>query len=640
MDYSEYNNDSYVRDIVKSLNNKVKRVALYCRCSTDKEVQINAIEIQEQELKREAEGKGWLVVKVYKENISGTTEEHRLQYKAMLNEMSADIFDILMIKDTDRLMRDNYQWYKFIDTLTNNNKLLFVSMANKFYEPWNDELLYGIRMTQNSEFSRNMSRKIYRAHKTRQINKTSPNITVCPYGWNRIDKNTFEINEKEADYIRQAYELLRQGYGFYSIANIMKERGALGRHAGKPRKNKDGTVTISTGYIDAYVWRKILLSTRMYGTVIMNTTNSNFKRKGRMKLPEEEWIYYDNVLPAIVDKEYWDEIMCIYNERSDHTPPGKHRRNNDRIGIHTFSNKIYCGYCGNKYYRLNNYVDKNGKRHIRWICSLRLHLGSKDCKNTMIDENNLRELLSAEILKQNKELTQNIEELTEHVRVKLLKVMAEDEKDVDELEMLIERTNSKRKVLLEKLMNEVISNEEYKSGLSIIESTIENAETEILLIKSISKKYDSIEDRIKYLELHKVIQEVVLKNIESCITKITITGDDCECELDKEKLLKVYGASDLDTVDDEKLDGTLKLRFRYNKSTVYTRHRKAVTIGVVDCILKYKGMTVQEIADALNEKHSYVYTSILQLKSNGVLERTGQNWIINEGEWNKYKQNL
>ena len=116
MDYIDYINDDYVSNILKSLNNRVKRVALYCRCSTEKEVQLNAIEIQEQELIREAEAKGWLVVRVYKENISGTTEEHRLKYKAMLNDMSTDLFDILIIKDTDRLMRDNFQWYKFIDT--------------------------------------------------------------------------------------------------------------------------------------------------------------------------------------------------------------------------------------------------------------------------------------------------------------------------------------------------------------------------------------------------------------------------------------------------------------------------------------------------------------------------------------------
>lgn len=640
MDYSEYSNDSYVKEKLSELRGKTKRVALYCRCSTEKEAQLNAIEIQEQELKREAEDKGWSVVRIYKENISGTTEEHRIQYKAMINEMSTDMFDILMIKDTDRLMRDNFQWYKFIDTMTENNKLLFISMANKFYEPWNDELLYGIRMTQNTEFSRNMSRKIYRAHKTRQLNKTSPNITVCPYGWNKVDKNTFEINEEEANYIRQAYELLRQGYGFYSIANIMKERGAVGRNAGKTHKNPDGTVTIVTGYISDSTWRSILLSTRTYGTVIMNTTRSDFKKHKRKNLPEEEWIYFDNALPPIVSKEYWDEIMSLYDKRSDHSQLGIHKRNSEKVGKHSLSNKIYCAHCGNKFYRIGKYTDSNGVEHVHWKCSLSTSMGWGVCKNTVIDEDRLKEILRNEIIKQNTALTQNMKELLEHVKVNLLKVMAEGKRDVEELEMLIKNTDSKRRILLEKLMDGVISNEEYKSGLNIIESTVKDTEEEILRVKSVSENYDNVEERIKSLKLHKVIQEVVMKNIESCITKITVTDGDCECLLDRDKIKRVYGVCGIDTIDDTELDNTLRLEFKYTKSTAYTRHRKDVTTRVVEHIIKDGNTTIHEIADTLNEKCSYVYTSITQLKKNGVLDIAKGKWVVNMNAWSKYEQTL
>ena len=64
-------------------------------------------------------------------------------------------------------------------------------------------------------------------------------------------------------------------------------------------KGTSGTRSMEPGMISATWWRNgCIYNPRMHGTIVMNKDNMNFWTKKREQNPEEEWIYYENALPA------------------------------------------------------------------------------------------------------------------------------------------------------------------------------------------------------------------------------------------------------------------------------------------------------------------------------------------------------
>ena len=205
-----------------------ERVGIYNRCSTEEEAQMNALSIQAAESREIAQEMGWSIAEQYIESESGTTSERRMEYRKLLEDMEREKFDIVMIKSIDRLMRSARDWYIFLDKLTRNHKRLYIYMDHKFYTP-DDSFITGIKAMMAEDFSRELSKKIKHAHEGRQKNKSGFNITVPMFGWNKIGKNKYEINEEEAENYRMAFAMVKEGKGFYTIANYMYEKGVRGK---------------------------------------------------------------------------------------------------------------------------------------------------------------------------------------------------------------------------------------------------------------------------------------------------------------------------------------------------------------------------------------------------------------------------
>ena len=110
------------------------RAAIYNRCSTEEEAQINALAIQAEESREIVLAKDWEITAQYIESESGTTSHKRSEYQQLMDDIETDLFDVVVIKSIDRLMRSAKDWYIFIDKLTKNNKKLYIYIDNKFYK--------------------------------------------------------------------------------------------------------------------------------------------------------------------------------------------------------------------------------------------------------------------------------------------------------------------------------------------------------------------------------------------------------------------------------------------------------------------------------------------------------------------------
>ena len=472
----------------------MERAVIYNRCSTEEEAQINALEIQAQESREIVSCQGWILVEQYIESQSGTTVDKRSEYKRLLADMETDRFDIVVIKSIDRLMRSAMDWYSFIDRLTTNHKRLYIYIDHKFYTP-DDSLLTGIKAILAEDFSRELSKKIKNAHRRRQQKQTGYNITVPIFGWDKVSKDVYVINEKEAEAYRLAFSLAEQGMGFYSIANQMYDMGILGKNGNR---------------ISDVQWRNMLYSPRAHGAVRLHTAEYDFEAKQKVKLPKQEWIYIENALPPIISKEYHEKVlekMAVRSKEYRNTKRGKgdlmegvsHCK---KMGQYALSGKLYCGECGAVYYRTVVH-GKHGSR-IVWRCSTALKNGRKTqgrpqgCNNVNVEEEwVLRELGNVAATYYPIPIN-TLKSLVEEILFYIKKGICQnyDKNEKVRLKKELKKMEKKRDIVLEKLIDEVISDTDFVKLNENIMGCINEMQKKINDISDKEKEYIDYDKRL------------------------------------------------------------------------------------------------------------------------------------------------
>ena len=486
------------------------RVGIYNRCSTEDELQVNALEIQAMESLEIAKAMGWKVVRHYVESRSGTTSHKRSEYQKLLQDMEENVFDIIMIKSIDRLTRSTKDWYIFLDKLITNQKQLYLYIDQKFYTS-EDSLLAGIKAILAEDFSRELSKKIKNAHHRRQEKKTGFNITVPMFGWDKVGKDQYVLNEKEAEAYRGAFVMAEEGKGFYTIANQMYAKGI---------RSKTG------GRISEVQWRKMLYSPRAHGTVILHTKEYDFERKRKNQIPEEEWIVIEHALPAIVKKEYQDSVLKKIKERSRTNV--SHNFMKHKKKKYMLSGKVFCSQCGKPYYRRTISV-KNEKKNI-WVCSTALKEGREKCQCNRICEQELLNKIREKYKSYYEKCWENEMKVLEHLQHLLKRAINEDENlaRIKKCEKEWMKAKKKKEQLFEKMINGIVDEADFMLWNKKIEEEIEILYIELNRMKESKKDYINVNERIQKIK-ERVTEEIyelaIVKSLIERIERIVVLKD-------------------------------------------------------------------------------------------------------------------
>lgn len=178
------------------------RAVFYARVSTAEEEQLNAIELQIEENRNAIARHKWKKVDEYIDRSkSGTMVKGRDDYQRLFEDLLSDKFDIVVIKDQERLMRNTLDWYLFINRLVQTGKLLYMYLDDKFYSP-DDALITGIKAIIAEEFSRNLSKKLHNYHdgriaKAREGKEIDLQGSGNVFGWDKVD-GKYVINPEQA----------------------------------------------------------------------------------------------------------------------------------------------------------------------------------------------------------------------------------------------------------------------------------------------------------------------------------------------------------------------------------------------------------------------------------------------------------
>ena len=459
------------------------KVVFYSRVSTEEEKQLNALSKQIQELTDYIHSQpDWVLVDKYvDEGISGTSSKGRHEYNRLYNDLLTDKFDIVVIKDQSRLMRNVLDWYLFLDRVLKNGKQIYMYLDHSFYTPDN-AFLSGIKAMMAEEYSRDLSKKIRSAAQRSQKNGTV-------YGNNRMlgykqEGGKLTIIEEEAEIVRQVFEWYIQGDGFRVIQQKLLDKG----------------ITSTTGTPFSLSTLKRMIRQEKYkGLLISGKRRKNFETKQMVDVPESEWIVIPNGVPAIVSEEVWEKAnQCLKERCIENGAEYAKTRGVFQGNTYPLSGKIYCGKCGKVYWH-DCYTTKVNKLYrSTWECSTYKSYGSKQpngCQNRILHNNVIMSKLRDVLFNAHINQTE-IKKTLDILKISLQNTGRNPQIILDKNTKLIKR----RDKLLEMLLDEVITKDEYTQKKLELDTQIDNNKEEYAKILSETKNEISIDDRLKAIE--------------------------------------------------------------------------------------------------------------------------------------------
>lgn len=609
------------------------RVAIYNRVSTEKKVQMEALDVQVAYTRKLVEDNHLTIVDQYIEPETGTEAEHRLEYQRMIRDIKADRIDLVVVKCSDRLCRDQAEWHNFVKLHLQKKFQLYFYLDDHIYDHERDDIKYSVQAIVDAEQSKITSKKIRDIHSNRQIYATgSKALHICRplYGWDRnvefIDENTkrvwWTVNEKEATELRYALSLVEQGIGFYRLANIMYDRGV--RSKGTTGYHKMPSVRIA-----ANTWKKMLTSPMLHGDCILHKEVSNFYTKERVKLPQEDWIYKENVIPPIVSREYHEKIVQIIDARRFQMGCCK-----GLAGTYKWSNRLVCANCKKPYYRMHYKL--NSEKVITWKCSEQFQRTRSACDNMVIAEKELEKQLAAALKEKYAYLfhiSSGLINDTIHTIEKAL-CNSDNGKKLKVLETQRELLLRNKDVLFHKLMNGVISDEDFGIYKDRLEKELRELEEKIEGQKdgekSLADQYRRLQQIRDTIENKNYNEQAILEILYGCVEVIEIHNNgDMDVTMSRELMrskFELYSIVESDY-------SLFHFSFTYKKETIYDRNRKAYNEKVLELIRSEKYITIPQMAERLGNTYSYTWHSIQQLKEQGRIVYIKEKFEHSECYW-------
>lgn len=614
------------------------RAAIYCRCSTEEESQVDALKNQVSESEACVQEQGWFLVDRYVESKSGTTTKGRTEYNRLFDDLILDKFDIIVIKSQDRLMRNVKDWYLFLDRMLTNGKRLFMYIDCKFYSA-DDALITGIKAILAEEYSRELSKKINNAHRNRQKGGGKVMLTSRVFGFEKRADGSVIIADTEAEIIKKIYEYCAAGYGSRTISNLLLSQGC---------KKRTGAV-ISAGFIG-----RMIRNPLYKGVLVMNRLHYDFETKQTIKTPESEWIYGEGAVPAIVSEELWEQANRAMTDRAKLFSRDGVYKKGSNPGKYDLSGKIICGSCGKPYYRTwrRGYADRE-EIVIEWKCCTYLEKGrnkhncmdkirkvpkelNEGCDSIHLDEKIMFCLLEQVSEQYYDYQNQDKESIINHAVKILHKALAEktDDNNLTKLENKEKKAVAQKELLLTKLLDGVISDDDYKKKNSSLEAVLEEIrnERDILKkreweVKTLEQRIEKIKNRLQTGGIERATVAQMLQDI-SCIVvhewNIDIVFDP----------LKIIGVSDKSESDHD-FDGTtadngftISIDYPFAPST--ERGRYLDKQKIITLMKDTPNVTAKKIAVSINRPVKLVQNRIKELRTAGCIRFVGGG---GHGKW-------
>jgi len=351
--------------------NGVKRVAIYCRVSTEEQATEGySITAQLQTLRQYVQLYGWEIAEEYvDEGISGKNIKGRPAMTKLVSDIETGKFNAVLVWKISRLSRN------MLDTLTLLDKfdeygIKFISYSENFDTGTPIGRLVVQLMASIAEMERNtLAENVKLGMKQRALEGLWNGGVV--FGYDQNDKKMLVINQKEAAVVRLIYNLYSDGKGLKAIANHLNKAGH------RTKRNRYFSINGIAQILDnpVYIGQIRWLQFENWDTQ---------RRRGKNPNP----IRVEGKHEAIISDELWSIVQARRKSRSF-----KQRQSNEPFLL---SGLLRCPDCGKGMVpSITTRKNKDGKKrkYRYYVCGDFHNKGSAACKSNSIKAYDAEELV-------------------------------------------------------------------------------------------------------------------------------------------------------------------------------------------------------------------------------------------------------
>ena len=372
---------------IHSTHDGKKRVAAYCRVSTDSEEQLNSYEAQKSYYTQKiADSPDWEMAGIYAdEGISGTSMKKRTEFKKMITACKRGRIDLIITKSLSRFARNTVDCLETVRLLKANGIGVYFEKENINTLAESSEFLItlfsGFAQAESESLSKNVAWGWRKSAEAGNVYFQYKRML----GYRKGTDGQPEIVPEEAEIIRRIYRRYLAGCSLGQIKQELEQDNI-------PTAQK-------VERWSSAVIHNILTNEKYMGDALLQKTyiTDCITKKVKKNMGERPMYYVENNHPAIVSREMFDQVQKEMTRRSSKrkvlqksgkTELGKYS------GKYALTELLVCGECGSPYKRVT--WARNGKKRIVWRCVSRLEFGTKYCHNSpTLDESRLHNAILA-----------------------------------------------------------------------------------------------------------------------------------------------------------------------------------------------------------------------------------------------------
>ena len=327
-----------------------KRVAAYCRVSTDNEDQVNSFESQQRYFRRYIEEHpDWELYEIFAdEGISGTNTKKRKAFNRMIEEAKSGAFDLIITKEISRFARNTLDSIYYTRELKRYGVGVIFMNDGIHTLDGDAELRLAILSSIAQEESRKTSERVKWGQKRRMEQGVVFGRDMVGYD---VRDGKMYINEEGAKVVRLVFrKYVNEGKGIHVIARELREEGIP-----TMRYVKDWSDTVI---------RRMLRNEKYCGDLVQKKTYTPdfLSHEKKYNKGQEEFVIIRDHHEPIISREMFEEANRIMDSRSE-SFKGKSKYSNR----YPFSGKIKCGICGSSF--VARYKPrKDGSIYKAWRC--------------------------------------------------------------------------------------------------------------------------------------------------------------------------------------------------------------------------------------------------------------------------------
>ena len=326
-----------------------KKVAAYCRVSTDNEDQANSFESQQRYFRQYIErNPDWELYAIFAdEGISGTNTKKRKEFNRMIECAKNGDFDLIITKEISRFARNTLDSIFYTRDLKKHGVGVIFLNDNINTLDGDAELRLAIMSSIAQEESRKTSERVKWGQKRQMEQGVVFGRSMLGYD---VKDGKMTINEDGAKIVRLIFhKFVDEGKGTHVIARELREEGI------EPMRVKEWKNTVIL---------RVIRNEKYCGDLVQKKTYTPdfLSHEKKYNRGQEEFVIIKDHHEPIISRELFDKANRILDAKSL-SQEGKAKHSNR----YPFSGKIKCGRCGASYVARYK-TRKDGSRYKAWRC--------------------------------------------------------------------------------------------------------------------------------------------------------------------------------------------------------------------------------------------------------------------------------